>query len=176
MSDSLLLFAVLAGTAPLIASTIPFYIFKNGINPRSFQILLGVSAGLLFSIATLELIPESFEMAQMKPRTTQSLSNTHDTRSLLSASYSSFSHKLLAQQLDDSELDEESTEHKGKGEGHDHEEEGNVRVGMYGLGAGFLFLVVLEQVMSGGHSHSHSFSHSHGGKSHEEDAVCSPTN
>ena len=167
----LLWFSILAGTAPLIASTIPFYIFKNGINPRSFQILLGLSAGLLFSIATLELIPESFQMAQLPAKVEASVGSPKEARSLLSYSYSLShnpysTHKLM--QTDDGDLDSELGADEDDHD-HDHEEDGSARIGMLGLGCGFLFLILLEQVMSGGghsHSHSHSF-----GKGHEDEEV-----
>jgi hypothetical protein len=137
-------FSLLAGTAPLLAATIPFYLFKNGINPRTFQTLLGLSAGLLFAIATLELIPEAFEMVEMgNPQQTQVQIQSRDSRHLLKLeSESGLSSPPTVETLDEA--------------GDDHEE-GKSRIAMLGLGAGFVFLIILEQVMSnGGLSHSHS--------------------
>eukprot|EP00026_Physarum_polycephalum_P010469 Phypoly_transcript_10633.p1 GENE.Phypoly_transcript_10633~~Phypoly_transcript_10633.p1 ORF type:complete len:321 (+),score=47.48 Phypoly_transcript_10633:81-1043(+) len=140
-------FSLLAGTAPLIAATIPFYLFKNGINPRTFQLLLGVSAGLLFAIATLELIPEAFEMIELSAQPKEIQMQSRDSRHLL------FSHKLLATDDDSPYPTVETQDEVG---GHEHEE-GKGKIPMLGLGAGFVFLIILEQFMSGnGHSHSHS--------------------
>lgn len=142
-------FSLLAGTAPLLAATIPFYLFKNGINPRTFQTLLGLSAGLLFAIATLELIPEAFEMVELSSQSEPRI-QSRDSRHLL------FSHTLLS-------TDDDSTLNSPAGDTYDDagdHEEGKSRVAMLGLGAGFVFLILLEQIMSGsGHSHSHSHTH-----------------
>lgn len=151
----ILYFSLMAGTAPLIAATIPLYLFKNGINPRTFQTLLGLSAGLLFAIATLELIPEAFEMIELANESVIQKRNLLDSSSLAVKLES----EGLVQNFD-VERDEDS-------HGHDHGEEANSKIAMIGLGAGYLFLVMLEQAMSGhGHSHSHSHSHTH---THEEE-------
>ena len=163
-------FSILAGTAPLLAATIPFYLFKNGINPRTFQTLLGLSAGLLFAIATLELIPEAFEMVELSPP--QPTIQPRDSRHLLST----FSHNLLSTEDNDDDILNPSTlnklnEYEDEDEDEDHEhDEGRSRIPMLGLGAGFVFLIILEQVMSSGgmaHSHSHV-----GGKHDDEEEVC----
>src|SRR3978361_2355294 len=123
-------FSLLAGTAPLIAATIPFYLFKNGINPRTFQMLLGLSAGLLFAIATLELIPEAFEMVELAK--SQNPMQSRDTRHLLSH----FSHKLMSADdasnspdINDNILDDAT------GETHGHDEGDKSKTAMLGLGA-----------------------------------------
>jgi zinc transporter ZupT len=142
--SSVLFYALLAGTAPIIAAVIPYYIFKNGINPRSFQILLGLSAGLLFSIATLELVPEAISMAQI---TIEDATTTgHEERSTLDASGSPA-----------------HVDHH-----HDEEKEGrNIRIAMIGIGAGFMFLMIVEELMTlAGIGHSHG---SHGGKDESDD-------
>jgi zinc transporter ZupT len=150
-------FSLLAGTAPLIAATIPFYLFKNGINPRTFQLLLGVSAGLLFAIATLELIPEAFEMVELSAQPQQVQIQSRDSRHLL------FSHKLLATDDSPNYATVETLDEVGE---HEHEE-GKGRIPMLGLGAGFVFLIILEQLMSGNGGHSHS--HSHVANKHDDE-------
>eukprot|EP01132_Coremiostelium_polycephalum_P003725 gene3725-4639_t len=57
------LYSVLAGIAPLISASIPFFIFKSNINKKYFHFLLCLSAGLLFAVATLELLPEATELS-----------------------------------------------------------------------------------------------------------------
>eukprot|EP01104_Vermistella_antarctica_P011735 TRINITY_DN3310_c1_g1_i1.p1 TRINITY_DN3310_c1_g1~~TRINITY_DN3310_c1_g1_i1.p1 ORF type:complete len:447 (+),score=75.07 TRINITY_DN3310_c1_g1_i1:167-1507(+) len=57
-----LLFFVLTAVTPFISALIPLYVFKNGIHPRSMQVILGLSAGLLLAIATLDLIPEAVDV------------------------------------------------------------------------------------------------------------------
>ncbi len=154
-------FSALAGTAPLIASTIPLYIFKNGINPRSFQILLGISAGLLFAIATLELIPELVEMSQLPARTNINHDDDeHARRSLFSTVPTS----LMTD--DDGDVDTEiqptESSSSSRSGSNVHNDERKIRTGMLGLGAGFAFLILLEHFMSsGGHSHSHVGVHDH---------------
>lgn len=143
----------MAGTAPLVASTIPLYLFKNGINPRTFQTLLGLSAGLLFAIATLELIPEAFEMIELA-NTQYAQSNERDILTEPIPPYSETEN--LATGVDDDD--------------HDHGGEANAKIGMLGFGAGYIFLVILEQVMSGGHGHSHSHSMPHSDK-HDDDEI-----
>eukprot|EP00009_Paramoeba_aestuarina_P006075 CAMPEP_0201514868 /NCGR_PEP_ID=MMETSP0161_2-20130828/6591_1 /ASSEMBLY_ACC=CAM_ASM_000251 /TAXON_ID=180227 /ORGANISM="Neoparamoeba aestuarina, Strain SoJaBio B1-5/56/2" /LENGTH=115 /DNA_ID=CAMNT_0047911543 /DNA_START=71 /DNA_END=415 /DNA_ORIENTATION=+ len=61
--DFTLIYAVLSGLAPLVASLVPFVMAKNGgMSPRSVHLLLGFSAGLLFAIATLDLIPSAITL------------------------------------------------------------------------------------------------------------------
>lgn len=170
---SLLVFSLLAGTAPLVASIIPFMIFKNGINPRSFQILLGLSAGLLFSIATLELIPEAVTMAQITVEDSITQKGSMDKRSLLATLYSS---KYTQAELTPAALDGEETESDSIHIDHHHDEEkedSSVRTAMMGIGAGFMFLILVEEVMS---LYGLAHSHSHGGskdESDDEEEVCS---
>eukprot|EP01113_Clastostelium_recurvatum_P038212 TRINITY_DN5688_c0_g1_i2.p1 TRINITY_DN5688_c0_g1~~TRINITY_DN5688_c0_g1_i2.p1 ORF type:complete len:403 (+),score=81.62 TRINITY_DN5688_c0_g1_i2:40-1248(+) len=88
--SGLLWYSLVAGSAPLIAATIPFCLFRNGMSPRTVQVLLGVSSGLLFAIATLELIPEAMLMASSVASSSSSPS-THnhahnEKRALLSLS------------------------------------------------------------------------------------------
>ncbi|KAN0007326.1 hypothetical protein ACTFIU_000525 [Dictyostelium citrinum] len=61
---SIFAYSILAGLAPLLSSSIPFFTLRNrNINASVFHILLCISAGLLFAVASLELIPESMNLA-----------------------------------------------------------------------------------------------------------------
>ena len=51
-----------AFVAPLLASLVPKFIYRQGLSAKANHIMLGVSAGLLFAIATLDLVPEAFSM------------------------------------------------------------------------------------------------------------------
>jgi zinc transporter ZupT len=165
---SILFFALLAGTAPLIAAVIPFIIFKNGINQRPFNILLGLSAGLLFSIATLELIPEAMSMAQTAPDRSPTGPKTIEARHLLqiySHRYLSVSEQPLTPTVDNGEHEDHGG-HEGPEE-HEEHEENNIRTAMIGVGAGFMFLILVEEVMSlSGMGHSHG---AHTGKDESDD-------
>lgn len=62
-------YALLAGSAPLIAAAIPYFLFQQRrgahYSYRTTQIMLGISAGLLFAIATVDLIPEAISMSEV---------------------------------------------------------------------------------------------------------------
>jgi zinc transporter ZupT len=51
-----------AFVAPLLASLVPKFIYRQGLSAKANHIMLGISAGLLFAIATLDLVPEAFSM------------------------------------------------------------------------------------------------------------------
>lgn len=130
------LYAFLSGCTPLIAAILPFFIAqKGGSGGRVVYILLSISAGLLFAIATLDLIPSAISIANM------------DATAESQESY-----------------DREMRRHgdhgnaEGAHEGHSHEHSGGdiSSVPMVGLGVGYLTLLVVEQIMSAsGHGHSH---------------------
>jgi len=119
-------------------------------------VLLGLSAGLLFSIATLELIPEAISMAQIQKET----DDTHniDARRLLQV----FSNRYALSPTNEPPVTQE-TEHN-----HEEEEGGNdknVRTAMIGIGTGFMFLILVEEIMSmSGWVHTHG---AHGGTKDE---------
>jgi hypothetical protein len=51
-----------AFVAPLVAALVPKFIYRQGLSVKANHVMLGVSAGLLFAIATLDLVPEAFSM------------------------------------------------------------------------------------------------------------------
>jgi hypothetical protein len=59
------LYAILSGCAPIIASFIPVILAqRGGVSPLFLHLMLSVSAGLLFAIATLDLIPSALSMGE----------------------------------------------------------------------------------------------------------------
>ena len=59
------IYALLSGVAPLCSALFPLLLSSrggSGFSPRTTYILLGFSAGLLFAIATLDLIPTAVQM------------------------------------------------------------------------------------------------------------------
>lgn len=122
-----------AFVAPLLASLVPKFIYRQGLSAKANHIMLGISAGLLFAIATLDLVPEAFSMTA---QASFSAPSTH-------ANESGHDH---------------GSEHGGEGDhGHDHgDEEHPSRIAMIGVGAGYLVLLIVEQILTNsGHSHSH---------------------
>ncbi len=61
---------ILAGLAPLLSALIPKFVYRQGLSAKANYVMLGISAGLLFSIATVDLIPEAMNMTQMDVATT----------------------------------------------------------------------------------------------------------
>ena len=58
-----ILYAILSGCAPVIAAFVPVFLAqRGGVNPLFLHLMLSVSAGLLFAIATLDLIPSALSM------------------------------------------------------------------------------------------------------------------
>jgi zinc transporter ZupT len=62
--ESVLLYAGCSGSAPIIAACIPIFLSQQGVvNPLVLTLMLSASAGLLFAIATLDLIPSALQLA-----------------------------------------------------------------------------------------------------------------
>lgn len=68
--SSLGMYVVLAALSPLIAATVPMAISKTRkeLPPWVPLLLLGISSGMLFAVATLDLLPEGIEMAASQAR------------------------------------------------------------------------------------------------------------
>eukprot|EP01087_Luapelamoeba_hula_P008229 TRINITY_DN2048_c1_g2_i1.p1 TRINITY_DN2048_c1_g2~~TRINITY_DN2048_c1_g2_i1.p1 ORF type:complete len:192 (-),score=17.69 TRINITY_DN2048_c1_g2_i1:71-646(-) len=62
---SFVLNVVLTGLTPLLAASVPKLVMRNGgsLSERTNAVLLGISAGLMFAIATCDLIPEAIALA-----------------------------------------------------------------------------------------------------------------
>lgn len=60
---------LLAGLAPVVSALVPKLIYRSGFSLKTSHILLGISAGLLFAIATVDLIPEAMEIAESNEAT-----------------------------------------------------------------------------------------------------------
>lgn len=101
--------------------------------------MLGISAGVLLSIATLDLIPEAVKMG---------LESLHSEPHTLTPTDSSGhgTHRHLTSDSHDHDHEDEEIEHA-------------IKVVMSGVGIGFMVLMSVEQIASSfgaGHSHSHS--------------------
>jgi len=59
---SVIKYVLVAGCAPAAAALIPVFFLRQGLNAKYVKIVLCISAGLLFAISTLDLIPEAIEM------------------------------------------------------------------------------------------------------------------
>jgi len=133
MSDSLLFYALVAGTAPLLAAVTPFIFFRHGFPAQVIRSMLGVSAGLLFAIATFDLLPAALSSA---------------------AQYEDEKHQHDHLGMDATAQELEAHAHEGESHG--------ISVPVLGLGLGYMTLLVLEQVLKTlGHSHSHGHGHAH---------------
>ncbi|KAK5576424.1 hypothetical protein RB653_007568 [Dictyostelium firmibasis] len=81
---SIFAYSLLAGLAPLLSSSIPFFTLRNrNINASVFHILLCLSAGLLFAVATLELIPESMNLALRSLKESSTITTTITTPTII---------------------------------------------------------------------------------------------
>eukprot|EP01095_Lingulamoeba_sp_RSL-Kostka_P016236 TRINITY_DN787_c0_g1_i1.p1 TRINITY_DN787_c0_g1~~TRINITY_DN787_c0_g1_i1.p1 ORF type:complete len:410 (+),score=111.89 TRINITY_DN787_c0_g1_i1:62-1291(+) len=153
-STDLLIYVFLAGVAPLIAALVPIIVSKRSKNktlsPRFTQILLGLSAGLLFAVATIDLIPEALNIAQLDTNT------SHNTET------EGEDDLILYENLEE-EIHHNHHHHHHGGEAHQHVEN---KMGLYGIGCGFLLLFVIEQALA-----SLGLSHSHSPPSFEEDEL-----
>merc|ERR1712137_361611 len=137
MSHLLSTFVVLASASPMIAAIIPELVYRSKSKLPSWIpfSLLGLSAGMLFAVATLDLIPEGIGLSSAQAREEWNEEHLADTEDLAA----------------------------GEGWKHEHEHEHNpeesyVRMATIGMCLGFLLMMVVEQVMShfgAGHSHSH---------------------
>merc|ERR1712137_666079 len=161
MSHLLSTFVVLASASPMIAAIIPELVYRSKSRLPSWIpfSLLGLSAGMLFAVATLDLIPEGISLSAAQAR-------------------EEWNEEYVAHE-GDLAAGEDVGHHD-----HDHEhspEETYVRMSTIGMCLGFLLMMVVEQVMShfgAGHSHSHGgddhSGHKHGEKnSNDSDSILS---
>jgi hypothetical protein len=68
---------VIAAFSSLVSSLVPLYWYRNGINKRTLHALLGVSAGILFALATIDLIPEGIAVSSVNQRTVLKKQQAH---------------------------------------------------------------------------------------------------
>ncbi len=121
----------MAVLSSLVSGLLPLLVFRNGVKKSSLLLLLGLSAGILFAIATVDLIPEGIGVS------------------------SQFGLAKKLAKLDTKAELGHSDNHVDLHLEHEVSEFGRM-VTMVGVGIGFFSLVLLEQFMlSAGASHSH---------------------
>ena len=129
-SSSFVVMVAIAAFSSLVSSVIPLIWYRNGVKKSTLHALLGISAGILFAIATIDLIPEGIAVSSMVSgeKNNIALANT----------------------------DKPKTDDAHNHDHHDEEAEMGRKITMIGVGIGFLALVLLEQLMlSMGVAHSH---------------------
>jgi len=150
--DKFTSFSLLAGAATAISGVISLYVYKRKVSTRFLHCMLALSAGLLFAIATLDLIPEALATAS-------ATDELHDHNHV------------------EAEHDHDNEQHDHE---HDHLSEQNQRLAMLGLGIGFFLMISLEQLSSYlGFAHSHgdqSDHHHHPKKTGEQQHSHTPHN
>ncbi|GAM26118.1 hypothetical protein SAMD00019534_092930 [Acytostelium subglobosum LB1] len=151
MGLQVFVYSLLAGLTPLVSASLPLFLFRNGINARYYQLLLAMSAGILFAVATLELLPEAMEMSTITTTNNNIIKIDNDrlnNNTMLTTNLTMTTTTTMATTTGHSGHDEDEDEH-GSG----------ARIPMYGLALGFIMLIGIELLMSSaGHSHSHSHS------------------
>eukprot|EP01102_Stenamoeba_stenopodia_P011659 TRINITY_DN3600_c0_g5_i1.p1 TRINITY_DN3600_c0_g5~~TRINITY_DN3600_c0_g5_i1.p1 ORF type:complete len:361 (+),score=62.51 TRINITY_DN3600_c0_g5_i1:325-1407(+) len=135
-------YILFATGAPITATLLPLLLCRKGFTPRLVGIMLGISAGVLLSIATLDLIPEAVKMGlESSQHASEAAPHVHPPDS------SDHSHHR--------HLTADPHHHNHE----DEEIENTIKVIMSGVGIGFLVLLFVEQVATSfgaGHSHSHA--------------------
>jgi hypothetical protein len=138
--ESFLLMVFLSAFSSLSAALVPLVLYRNGVKKSTLHMLLGVSAGILFAIATIDLIPEGiavssqFQAAQVE-RSAE-----------------------IQKEFARKEHVHDSGPKSGDAHSHGdhHSGEYGATVTMVGVGMGFFVLVLMEQMMlSCGVAHSH---------------------
>jgi zinc transporter ZupT len=130
----------MAGLSALVSGLLPLLCFRNGVKKSTLHLLLGISAGILFAIATVDLIPEGIAVS------------------------SADNYAKKQQEYADKEGLRLEHKHEELGR-HEHEiaDYGRI-VTMVGVGCGFFALVLLEQfLLAAGVAHSHQTASSSGG-------------
>ncbi|KAL6047108.1 Metal cation transporter, ZIP subfamily protein [Balamuthia mandrillaris] len=170
MNLSLLLTVFTAGLAPFLSALLPRFLYRRGF-ARWSHLLLALSAGLLFAIATVDLIPEALNIsselalsshATSLPSSNQATTNDNDNNDVFYGYNNEATFYHRPRQLTDSPQQLlSSTPRQAMPHNHrDHDESGGegegARYAMIGVGVGYLTLLILEQVLSAyGHAHSH---------------------
>ena len=138
---SLFTASVLSGITPFIAAFLALLCLKSISHSSSklSVVLLGVSTGLMFAIATLELIPEAISLSNQSPS---------PPPSPLSDSSSVDSHAQKHRQP--------AHPHDDPHDHHSHGSHSAVQQNLTGIGVAFLLLLALQQLLNAsGHSHAH---------------------
>jgi uncharacterized membrane protein YeiB len=138
--ESFLLMVLLSALSSLSAALVPLLLYRNGVKKTTLHMLLGVSAGILFAIATIDLIPEGI-----------AVSSEFQAARLLRS-------KQIQKDFARKEHVHDSGHKEVAAHGHtDHRSgEYGATVTMVGVGLGFFVLVLMEQMMlSFGVAHSH---------------------
>ncbi len=175
---SFLSMVVVAAFSSLVSSVVPLFWYRNGIKKRTLHTLLGVSAGILFALATIDLIPEGIAVSSVdaqREAAAQQLAlrakeHVHEEQPVARTSGAE------GEQSGESRTREKSHNHQhDHGDGHssssssggDYAEYGR-KITMIGVGLGFLSLVLLEHLMlSMGVEHTHGPDDDAGGKDME---------
>ena len=141
---TLFIFGSISFLSFFLSTMIPLYLFKNGIQKANLMLILGISAGILFGIATLDLIPEAIELTGM-----EEIQKTESKQPIINNN--------------EKEKKTEQQENKME-ENHSHQgEQSNlkdrIRLCMYGVASGMITLSLIGKIMSHfgiGHSHASS--------------------
>jgi zinc transporter ZupT len=132
----------------MIAALIPVLYLRNGVSARTLRTFLGVSAGLLFAIATIDLIPEAISMGKEEAAIRQAQDRAQQQQQQY--------HHIPALRTEEHAHDDDEKEHE------EHEvlaiQEQHSRWAMIGVGCGFFVILVVESVLQ-----AHGLMHSHGG-------------
>jgi zinc transporter ZupT len=148
-TTSFLSMVLVAALSSLVSSVVPLMWYRNGIKKRTLHALLGVSAGILFALATIDLIPEGIAVSSAPV----SLEESEHQRLLRAKEH-----------VHDSaphEHHEEASSKKRNNLDHQHAQDDQSAFGrkvtMIGVAMGFFSLVLLEHLMlSMGFEHTHS--------------------
>jgi zinc transporter ZupT len=133
---TLLLFTTISFLSFFFSTLIPLYFFKNGIQKSNLMLILGISAGILFGIATLDLIPEAIELTKEENKTIEKIEKNEN-------------------QKFDKEGKEDVKEHQHT-DGEEADLTSRIRLCMYGVASGMMTLALIGKLMSYfgmGHSH-----------------------
>ena len=133
---SLFTASVFSGIAPCVAALVALFFLKQlPTSSKLSTLLLGASTGLMFAIATLELIPEAISLSQSTPG-----DDGHHHK------HSEELHDAIQQMQDH----------------HSHKSHSIVQQNLTGCGIAFAILLLLQQLLaSSDHSHSHGSQKKH---------------
>ena len=142
--------SLLSGLTPFLAAFIALLCLKQlSLSSRLTSLLLGVSTGLMFAIATLELIPEAISLSEATAQPKAHLHSHHHPQDAIAE-------LSPTPQTDDH---------------HHSSSHAIVQYNLTGCGIAFLLLLILQQLLStSGHSHSH------GGFNKKNEGDLSPNN
>lgn len=180
-ATSFLSMVALATLASVLSALVPLLWYRNGLKKRTLHTLLGLSAGaremergsrvavvarhthtgILFALATVDLIPEGMAVSSMRPPPASPPLTLapRDAKAQPDESFADILQSTAVGGLHAAARAHEHNTHEHS-DGHDHEDAHAAlgrRVTMVGVGVGFFALVLLEHAMlSLGVEHSHA--------------------